>query len=85
MKTEILEDLDYLKDGELLPGGEFAAQIYTQELLVTELYFSGYFHELTDQLNAVMVAIDYEPRKGSFYPKNLPPSISNRSKRSSGI
>ncbi|NLY74389.1 MAG: DEAD/DEAH box helicase [Firmicutes bacterium] len=76
MKTEILEDLDYLKDGELLPRGEFAAQIYTQELLVTELYFSGYFHELDrDQLNAVMVAIDYEPRKGEFYPKNLPFNI----------
>ncbi|MGE5582437.1 MAG: DEAD/DEAH box helicase [Bacillota bacterium] len=73
LKTEILEDLDYLKDGVLLPRGEFAAQIYTQELLITELYFSGYFHELDpDQLNAVMVGIDYEPRKGEFYPKQLP-------------
>lgn len=73
LKTEILEDLDYIKDGKLLPRGEFAAQIYTQELLVTELYFNGIFHELDrDQLNALIVAIDYEPRKGEFYPKNLP-------------
>jgi superfamily II RNA helicase len=73
LKTEILEDLDYLKDGELLPRGEFAAQIYTQELLVTELYFNGIFHELDpDQLNALIVAIDYEPRKGEFYPKQIP-------------
>ena len=73
LKTEILEDLDYLKDGQLLPRGQFAAQIYTQELLVTELYFSGLFHELDpDQLNALIVAIDYEPRKGEFFPKQLP-------------
>jgi superfamily II RNA helicase len=74
LKTEILEDLDYMKEGKLLPRGGFAAQIYTQELLITELYFSGILHELDhDQLNALMVAIDYEPRKGEFfYPKNLP-------------
>jgi superfamily II RNA helicase len=73
LKTEILEDLDYLKDGVLLPRGEFAAQIYTQELLITELYFSGLFHELDpDQLNAVIVCIDYEPRKGELVPKQLP-------------
>ncbi len=73
LKTEILEDLDYLKEGQLLPRGEFASQIYTQELLITELYFSGLFHELDpDQLNALLVGIDYEPRKGEFYPKQLP-------------
>jgi superfamily II RNA helicase len=73
LKTEILEDLDYIKNGVLLPRGEFASQIYTQELLITELYFSGLFHELDpDQLNALIVAIDYEPRKGEFYPKSIP-------------
>jgi len=73
MKNEILEDLDYIRDGKLLPRGEFAALIYTQELLVTELYFSGYLHELDhDQLNALIVGIDYEPRKGEFAPKRLP-------------
>jgi superfamily II RNA helicase len=73
LKTEILEDLDYLKEGQLLPRGEFAAQIYTQELLITELYFSGLFHELDpDQLNALIVGIDYEPRKGEFYPRQVP-------------
>lgn len=73
LKTEILEDLDYLKDGKLLPRGEFAAQIYTQELLVTEIYFNGLFHELDpDQLNALVVGIDYEPRKGEFYPRQVP-------------
>lgn len=73
LKLEILEDLDYIQGDRLLPRGEFAAQIYTQELLITELYFSGFFHELDlDQLNALMVGIDYEPRKGEFAPKQLP-------------
>jgi len=73
LKMEILEDLDYIKDGQLLPRGDFAAQIYTQELLVTEMYFQGIFHEMDpDMLNALIVAVDYEPRKGEFYPKQLP-------------
>jgi len=73
-KTAILEDLDYLEpEGNLLPRGEFAMQIYAQELLITELYFSGYFHEWDeDQINAVIVAVDYEPRKGERLPRKLP-------------
>lgn len=73
LKNEILEDLDYVQEGQLLARGHFAAQIYTQELLISELYFSGFLHELDhDQLNALMVGIDYEPRKGEFAPKRLP-------------
>lgn len=73
LKREILEDLDYLKDGKLLPRGEFAAQIYIQELLITEMYFGGIFHDLdVHQINALVVGIDYEPRKGEFAPRHLP-------------
>ncbi len=73
-KTAILEDLNYLEpEGKLLPRGKFAMQIYAQELLITELYFSGFFHEWDeDQINAVIVAIDYEPRKGERIPRRLP-------------
>lgn len=72
-KVAILEEMDYLKAGELLPRGEFASQIYAQELLITEFYFTGLFHEWDeDQINAVIVAVDYEPRKGELIPKALP-------------
>lgn len=75
-KESVLEELDYLKDGELLPRGEFGAQIYAQELLITEFYFQGLLHEWTeDQINAVLVGVDYEPRKGEYAPKNLPYDI----------
>ena len=73
IKESILEELDYLKDGKLLPRGEFGSQIYAQELLITEIYFSGLFHEWTeDEINSVIVAVDYDPRKGEFAPRNLP-------------
>jgi superfamily II RNA helicase len=68
-KAAILEEMDYLKDGVLLPRGNFASQIYAQELLITEFYFAGLFHEWDeDQINSIMVAVDYEPRKGERIP-----------------
>ena len=74
-KTTILEEMDYIRDGVLLPRGEFASQIYAQELLITEFYFSGFFHEWDeDQINSIIVAVDYEPRKGERIPnQNLLP------------
>lgn len=75
-KESVLEELDYIKDGQLLPRGEFGSQIYAQELLITELYFQGLLHEWTeDQINAVVVGVDYEPRKGEYVPKHLPYDI----------
>jgi superfamily II RNA helicase len=69
-KAAILEEMDYLEGEVLLPRGEFAAQIYAQELLITEMYFAGLFHEWDeDQINAVMVAVDYEPRKNEHLPR----------------
>ena len=67
--------MDYIRDGVLLPRGEFASQIYAQELLITEFYFSGFFHEWDeDQINSIIVAVDYEPRKGERIPnQNLLP------------
>lgn len=63
-KRRLLEELDYIRDGQLTARGEFAAMINIQELLVTELFFAGWFHELDeDQINALAVSIDYEPRK----------------------
>ena len=61
---ELLEELDYIRDGRLTARGEFAAMIDIQELLVTELFFAGWFHQLDeDQINALAVSVDYEPRK----------------------
>ena len=72
-KQALLERLGYMKDGKLLPRGEIARELHTQELLVTELIFSGVFHEFTeDQIAALAVCIDYEPRRGEFPAKSVP-------------
>lgn len=72
-KEELLERMQYIIDGKLLPRGETASRLHTQELLVTELIFSGLFHELDhDQLNALAVCIDYEARRGEFPRLDVP-------------
>ncbi len=68
MKKNQLRQLGYLRENELLPRGMCAGRIYVQELLVTELVFSGLFEELDDdQLNALLSAVDYESRKNDFF------------------
>lgn len=63
-KRQVLAELDFVRPDGLTARGEFAARINIQELLVTELYFAGWFHRLDpDQINALAVAIDYEPRR----------------------
>jgi superfamily II RNA helicase len=72
-KQALLERLGYMKDGKLLARGEIARELHTQELLVTELVFSGVFHEFTeDQIASLAVCIDYEPRRGEFPAKSVP-------------
>jgi superfamily II RNA helicase len=64
-KRALLEALDYLREGKLTARGQFAAQINGHELLITELFFRGLFHDWNeDELNALCVSLDYEPRKG---------------------
>jgi len=72
-KERILTDLGYLRGDKLLPRGEFAGAIYAQELLLTEIFYAGLLHQLdADQVNAMLVGVDYEPRKGEGWPRDLP-------------
>ncbi len=69
-KLDFLQSIGYVEDTELTPRGKTAKDIYVQELLVTELIFQGVFHDLNpDEINALVVAIDHEPR-GSERDKN---------------
>ena len=64
-KKALLQELDYLRGDEFTARGEFASRIQVQELLVTELFFAGIFHEYTiDEINGLVAGIDYEPRRG---------------------
>lgn len=69
-KKNQLIQMGYIREEELLPRGECARHIYVQELLVTELIFSGVFDSLDDdQLNALLSAIDFESRKNDLFQK----------------
>ncbi|MGE5551756.1 MAG: DEAD/DEAH box helicase [Bacteroidota bacterium] len=72
-KERILSEMGYLHGDKLLPRGEFASEIYAQELLLTEIFFAGLLHEMdVEQINAMLVGVDYEPRKGESWPRDLP-------------
>jgi len=69
-KRDLLTGLGFVEDGKLTPRGKFATQIYVQELLVTELYFDGVFHEFDeDQVSALVACIGYEGRKNDWFRK----------------
>lgn len=63
-KVTILERLQYVEGGELLPRGDMAAQIYIQELLITDLVFAGMLEELSEaEIVALLLGVDYPWRK----------------------
>ena len=85
-KLALLERLGYMRDGVLLPRGEIARELHTQELFVTELIFSGVFHEFSpDQIASMVVCIDYEPRRGEFPAKSIPFDVDRISEIASQI
>ncbi|MFS8653262.1 MAG: DEAD/DEAH box helicase [Limnochordia bacterium] len=64
-KLALLAALDYVRDGQLTSRGLFASEINGSELLVTELFFRGVFHDWSeDEINALAASLDYDPRKG---------------------
>ena len=70
-KRSLLEAMDYIRDGELTARGSFAAEINGSELLITELFFAGVFHDWgEDEINALAACIDYEPRRGEERPRH---------------
>ncbi|WP_079906136.1 MULTISPECIES: RNA helicase [unclassified Carboxydocella] len=71
LKRQLLQKLGFVDENNALtPRGKFATQIYVQELLVTELYFDGVFHEFEpEQIVALVAAIAYESRKHDWFKK----------------
>lgn len=54
----------------ILPRGELSRHIYVQEILVTELIYSGMMEQLDDdQLAALISCIDYESKRNDFFQK----------------
>ncbi len=69
-KRQLLAEMGFVDEAGLTPRGRFAGKIYVQELLVTELYFDGVFHEFDeDRINALVACIGYEGRKNDWFRK----------------
>jgi superfamily II RNA helicase len=65
-----LENMGYLENDTILARGELARHIYVQEILVTELVYSGILEQLDDdQLNGLISCIDYESKRNDFFQK----------------
>lgn len=63
----LLDNLGYVKGRELLPRGLFAANIHVQEILVTELVFSGILTGASPiEAAAILAGVDYQPGREEF-------------------
>ncbi len=59
---ELLERLGFIEGKTLLPRGLFALHVHVQEILVTELVFSGILRDASPaEAAAILAGIDYQP------------------------
>ncbi len=66
----LLEDLGYVRGRELLPRGKFALELHVQEILVTELVFSGILLEASaEEAAAILAGVDYQPGRDEWVEK----------------
>jgi len=74
-KLGLLKQLRYLHPNGLTPKGHFATELYGYELILSELFETGFLDhlDLTD-LGILLLALAYEPRRGGL-PVKLPHRI----------
>jgi len=67
---KILEKKGYLKDGKLTEKGEFTSKIYSDELLIGEIFATPFVEKLDEyQMFLTIAAICYEPREKTQFRK----------------
>ena len=58
----------YLIKDVLTAKGQFATRIYANEMLITELLFTGAFHKLNPvDINVLIGGVVYEPRRNDWF------------------
>lgn len=66
----LLEEMGYVRGRELLPRGKFALELHVQEILVTELVFSGILTEASgEEAAAILAGVDYQPGRDEWVEK----------------
>jgi superfamily II RNA helicase len=66
-RLAVLKSMNYIRDGQLTPKGQFARQIQGYELQVTELLFRGFLKQLSeDELAVLFHSIVFEAKKADW-------------------
>jgi superfamily II RNA helicase len=69
-RIDFLEKLGYIDRNGLLPRGKIASQIFGYELQFTELYFEGFFEEISEEeINVLASSIVFESRRQDIFRK----------------
>jgi len=72
-KIELLEEMQYIRDGRLSDKGRLASRVNGYEIHVAELYYGGVFENIDEeQLLCLFVGILYEPRGRDERPRSGP-------------
>ena len=67
-KIKKLTKWGYIKDGKLTPKGLFARHIYSNEIVVSEIFATGLWKSLTPiQLSSLLAVLNYEPRRADTF------------------
>lgn len=68
-KVDVLKSLGHIQDGALTQKGIFASKVYGYELMLAELFSQGILEQVHEmELSILVVAMVYEPRKGTRKP-----------------
>src|SRR3989338_4587254 len=74
-----LQKMGYLEGNTLTEKGEFACNIYSDELLTSELFATGFFEKLSNyQIFLLLMSISYEPRARTSFNKKFPSKDSSQ-------
>ena len=67
-KIKILKTLGYIQGDSLTDKGVFATHIYSEEILITEIFNTNLYKQLSDkEINVLIAAVIYEPRRKDYF------------------
>ncbi|MFC1732512.1 DEAD/DEAH box helicase [candidate division KSB1 bacterium] len=76
-----LTKLGYIKEGKLTEKGKFSSKIYSDEIMIGELFATDFYSKLDGyQLMLIMASLCYEPRKKTKFYKTYPSKSLNELK-----
>ena len=77
-----LQHLQYIQNDTLTPKGLFASKIYVDEIMMTEIYATGFYKKLNEyQILLILASLCYEPRERTEFFKRFPSKEMNELQR----